>query len=249
MDYGRLTLNEIKKGYRFDEEAEAYICVYCEKMFKKGQVFSIDSNYYLPEHAAAKHIDIEHGGSCLQLINSDTKYNLLTQNQKELLSLFYAGMPDRDIAKKLGVSASTIRRQRFTFREKAKQAKFYLAVFENVFEDKPANEETLVPIHDHAVYYDERYVITEQEKSHVLGTFFESLDPPRLKVFPPKEKYKVVILTKIAEQLELGKDYTEKELNEVIKTVFDDYVTIRRYLIMYGFMGRKQDGSSYWLLH
>lgn len=247
MNYAKLTLDEIKKGYRFDAEADAYICIYCNKPFKKGQVFSIDLNYYLPEHAVAKHILTEHGGNCLRLVNADTKYNLLTQNQKELMTLFYSDMPDREIAKKLGVSASTVRRQRFTFREKAKQAKFYLAVFENVFEDKRADEEAVSPIHDQAHFYDERYEITKQERAHVVETCFESLDPLRLKLFPPKEKHKVVILAKIAELLELGKSYDEKELNTILKMVFDDHITLRRYLIMYGFMERKQDGSRYWL--
>jgi len=247
MDYGRLTLSEIKKGYRFDQEADAYICNYCKKAFQMGQVFSIGGNFYLPEHAAVKHIEVEHGGNVMQLINSDTKYNTLTNNQKELLSLFYSGMSDSEIAKKLGVSASTIRHQKFTFREKSKQSKLYLAVFENIFEDRTANEGAIVPIHDHAIYYDDRYVITEQEKAHVLVTFFESLNPLKLKIFSPKEKNKVVILTKISDQFELGKSYTEKEVNQILKPIYNDYITIRRYLIMYGFMDRTKDGSSYWL--
>lgn len=247
MDYGRLTLSEIKKGYRFDKETDAFICNYCEKAFQMGQVFSMGGNFYVPEHAAVKHIEVEHGGNFTHLINSDTKYNTLTDNQKELLSLFYFGMSDSEIAKKLGVSASTIRHQKFTFREKAKQSKLYLAVFENVFEDRTTNEEAIVAIHDHAIYYDDRYVITEQEKAHVLATFFESMKPLKLKVFSPKEKNKVVILAKIAEQFALGRNYTEKEVNQILKPVYDDYITIRRYLIMYGFMDRTKDGSSYWL--
>jgi len=247
MDYGRLTLSEIKKGYHFDKETDAYICNYCEKAFQMGQVFSIGENFYVPEHAAAKHIEAEHDGNVMQLINSDTKYNVLTDNQKELLALFHSGMTDREIAKKLGVSPSTIRHQKFTFREKAKQSKLYLAVFENVFEDRTANEEAMVPIHNHAVYYDDRYVITEQEKTHILNTFFESLNPLKLREFSPREKNKVVILTKIADQFELGKSYTEKEVNQILEPVYDDYSAVRRYLIMYGLMDRTKDGSSYWL--
>lgn len=249
MDYGRLTLDEIKKGYRFNKDANSYICNYCDKAFPKGQVFSINGNFYVSEHAAIKHIEVEHGGNVKQLIISDTKYNTLTDNQKELLSLFYSGMSDSEIAKKLGVSHSTVRHQKFTFREKAKQAKLYLAIFERVFEDRPADEEAIIPIHNHAIYYDDRYVITEQEKTHILETSFESFKPLKLKIFSPKEKKKVVILAKIAEQFELGKKYTEKEINQIIKPIYDDYVLIRRYLIMYGFMERTKDGASYWLTH
>jgi len=34
-------------------------------------------------------------------------------------------------------------------------------------------------------------------------------------------------------------------VNEIIKSLIDDYVTVRRYLIEYGFMDRNKDGSEY----
>ena len=247
MDYGKLTLEEIKQGYRFREKSNEFNCNYCEKEYEVGQVFSIDGNLYDAEHAVAKHVDLEHGGSFQQLLHRDTKYNTLTDNQKELLSLFYAGLPDTQIAKKLGVSSSTVRHQKFTFREKAKQAKLYLAVYEHVFKDKAAGKDTIIPIHNNAIYYDERYVITEQEKEHILATSFTSLQPLKLKTFSPKEKKKVVILGKIAEQFKPDEHYSEKEVNQVLAAIYDDYASLRRYLIMYGFMERTKDCASYWL--
>lgn len=247
MDYGKLTLDELKKGYRCDKDSDAYICNYCEQRFEVGQIFSIDNNFYVAEHAATKHIKSAHGGNLSQLITSETKYNTLTQNQRELLNLFNSDMSDKDMAKKLGVTEATIRRQRFTFREKAKQAKFYLAVYEQVFETKTPPENVIVPIHNSAIYVDDRYLITEQERQHILETSFSSITPLILKVFSPKEKKKVVILTKIAEQFVRGENYSEKEINQILKPIYEDYMTIRRYLIMYGFMERTRDGSKYWL--
>ena len=247
MDYEKLTLKEIKQGYHFDEKGNAYNCNYCGKAFQVGQVFSIDGNFYDPEHAAAKHIELEHRGSFIQLLHPDTKYNTLTDKQKELLSLFYSGLSDTEIAKKLAVSASTVRHQKFTFREKAKKAKLYLAIYEHVFENKAVGKDTIIPIHNNAIYYDDRYVITEQEKEHILETSFTSLKPLKLKAFSPKEKKKVVILVKIAEQFERGKKYSEKEVNQILAAIYHDYVTLRRYLVMYGFMERMKDGSKYWL--
>jgi len=246
MDYGALTLSELKNGYRTDAKTGAYICNYCGKAFKPGQVYAAGADFYLPEPAAAMHAEDEHG-NFEQLLRSDTKYNTLTENQKELLTLFHAGYTDNDIAKKLGVSASTARRQKFAFREKAKQAKVYLAVFERAFENTVNSGEAIIPIHNNAAYYDERYVITEQEKLHILETSFTSLDPPVLKTFSVKEKKKVVILAKIAEQFEPGRTYAEKEVNQIIKPIYEDYALIRRYLIMYGYMERTADGASYWL--
>ena len=247
MDYGNLTLDDLKKGYNTDKETGAVICNYCGQAFAQGQVFAVDGNYYLPEPAAVRHIESEHGGNVQQLLSADTKYNTLTGNQKELMALFCAGVPDKEIAGQLGVAASTVRHQKFMFREKAKQAKFYLAVYEHVFGEKPAKGESAVPVHNSAIYYDDRYVIGEKEKIRILETFFESFEPLRLKAFSAKEKNKVVILTKIAEQFESGRKYAEKEINQILKSIFDDYATLRRSLIMYGFMGRTTDGGAYWL--
>ncbi|MCL2352414.1 MAG: transcriptional regulator, partial [Firmicutes bacterium] len=180
MDIGSLTVDEIKNGCRFDAGANAWLCNHCGKSFPKGQVFPAGGVFFDAENACARHVEDGHGGNAGRLIFSDTKYNTLTANQKELLSLFGARVPDAEIAKRLGVTASTVRRQKFAFREKAKQARLYLAIFERVFggNGSDAGKDDLVPIHDQAVYYDDRYVITEEEKEAVLRACFASLDPP-----------------------------------------------------------------------
>lgn len=193
-----------------------------------------------------KHISRIHSGNFIQLLCSESKYNTLTQNQRDLLAMFYSKMSDKDMAKKLNVTEATIRRQRFTFREKAKQAKVYLAMYELAFEDEPAAEQ-MIPIHNNAIYVDDRYLITEDEKQHIIKTFFSTTNPLVLKSFSSKEKKKVVILGKIAEQFEYGEKYSEQEVNDILRPIYEDYMTIRRYLIMYGFMERTKDGRQYWL--
>jgi hypothetical protein len=182
-----------------------------------------------------------------QLLHVDNKYNTLTDHQKELQFLMYSDRSDKEIAKVLGISPSTVRHQRFVFREKAKQARMYLAQYEAVTETRSDTEQTLVPIHANATMVDDRYVVTEKERVEILNAEFETLSPLKLKRFPKKEKRKLVILARIAEQLEPGRTYTEKELNDILVTVFEDYVVLRRYLIEYGFMDRTSDGKEYWL--
>lgn len=247
MDYGKMKLDEIKKGYRYDKDQDVYVCNHCGQVFNVGQVFQIDGSFFMAEPAVMKHIKQIHSSNLTQLLYSESKYNTLTQNQRELLAMFYSKISDKDMARKLNVTESTIRRQRFTFREKAKQAKFYLAMYELVFEDEPLTAEQIIPIHNNAIYVDDRYLITAEEKQHIIETFFSSTHPLVLKSFSPKEKKKVVILGKIAEQFEYGKKYSECEVNEILKPIYDDYMTIRRYLIMYGFMERTRDGRQYWL--
>ncbi|MCZ4150164.1 transcriptional regulator, partial [Escherichia coli] len=41
--------------------------------------------------------------------------------------------------------------------------------------------------------------------------------------------------------------YTEKQVNELLGRVYPDYAEIRRYLVDYALLDRKQDGSEYWL--
>jgi len=142
MDYNKLTLEELKKGYYFDPEERAYVCNYCEHLFRLGHVYPINGEFFEPERAAAKHIEIDHNGQLKQLLRTDTKYNTLTDNQKELLSLFHLDKSDEEIAKELEMSVSKVRRQKFSFREKAKQAKLYLAIFECVFDHKELDKET-----------------------------------------------------------------------------------------------------------
>ena len=57
----------------------------------------------------------------------------------------------------------------------------------------------------------------------------------------------MIILREFASDFKKNRKYDEKEVNQIIKKRYTDFVTIRRYLIEYGFMERKHDGSQYWL--
>ncbi|WP_139891160.1 DUF2087 domain-containing protein [Bacillus sp. D386] len=92
-----------------------------------------------------------------------------------------------------------------------------------------------------------RYVTTEEEKQKVLSAYFKEGLSGQLDTFPSKEKRKLIILQNISERFELGRVYSEIEINEVLKTIYGDFATIRRELIVYGFMNRSTDCSEYWI--
>jgi hypothetical protein len=94
---------------------------------------------------------------------------------------------------------------------------------------------------------DDRYFTTKAEEEKIIQSMFSSVDPLKLKTFSAKEKKKIVILKKISEQFDKNKRYSEKELNSIIKEIFEDFAAIRRYLIEYGFMERTNDCKEYWL--
>ena len=94
---------------------------------------------------------------------------------------------------------------------------------------------------------DERYATTEAEEEKILKAYFPNgLEGP-LSSFPTKEKRKIIVLKNIIGRFEGGREYSEKEINAVLKGAHEDYVTLRRYLIEYGYMDRVKDGSRYWV--
>jgi hypothetical protein len=250
IEVEKLSIREIVNGYYFDEGHNAFVCVDCGQSFEIGEMFNINNKFFGAARAIQIHVETTHLERLRKMLESDNKYISFTDNQIKLLSLFYAGLTDNDIAKQLEVSPSTIRHQRFIFREKAKSAKIYLAIWEMASAGLEKNDKSvenkLLPVHGGAKMVDQRYEITEAENQKILGNVFYSLEPLKLKVFPPKEKKKIVILRRIAEQFEKNKQYTEKEVNSILLEIFEDYCTIRRYLIEYGYMSRTKGGRAYW---
>lgn len=243
-------LEELKQGYRFDPN-KGYTCLQCHKTFSPGEVFPMDGRLFEASKAVEIHVRRDHGDRLHTLTAMDRKYTGLTDTQRELLVLMAQGLSDKEIAEKTGVASATIRHQRFSFREKAKQAKLYLAIFEltgEMAESKSrSGGDDLVSIHTGATMVDERYATTASEEEKILSSAFESFSPLKLKVFPAREKRKIVVLRRLVQAFEAGRKYTEKEVNAVLKAIFDDYATLRRYMIEYGFMGRTQDCREYWL--
>jgi hypothetical protein len=63
----------------------------------------------------------------------------------------------------------------------------------------------------------------------------------RLKHIPVQLKKKLVVLEAMAEKLEPGRAYPESEINAFVQQVHPDYATLRRELIMHGFMYRDKE--------
>ena len=102
-------------------------------------------------------------------------------------------------------------------------------------------------IHRGATMVDERYMATAIEVKKTISTYFVSENPLVLKSFPARQKKKIIVLGVIAKQFEKDRQYSDKEVDEMLASIFEDFATIRRYLIEYGFMERTKDGSLYWL--
>ncbi|MEH7225710.1 DUF2087 domain-containing protein [Bacillus sp. JJ1566] len=239
------SLEELKQGYI--EESDSYFCLLCGEKIEKGIIYPHEGIFYEAERYMRVHIEGSHKSVFDYLIGLDKKLTGLTDHQNHLLRLFYQGKSDKEVQTEMGIgSTSTIRHHRFALKEKERQARTFLAIME-LLKEKDQHAPAFVPPHKTATMVDDRYAITEEEQKEITKKFLPEGINGRLLKFPPKEKQRLIILREITRRFETDMIYTEKEINQVIRDMYDDYVLIRRYLISYGFLERKADGSQYWL--
>lgn len=80
------------------------------------------------------------------------------------------------------------------------------------------------------------------ERSRILASFFRE---GRLLRLPTGDRRRLVVLEEIARQFHTGRTYTEREVNEILKRLYPDYTTIRRWLVDYVLLNRHQ--GVYWV--
>ena len=70
----------------------------------------------------------------------------------------------------------------------------------------------------------------------------------KIKLWPAKRELKAEVLKYLSEKFETGVIYTEKEVNEIIKSwhTFGDFFLLRRELIDMKYLLRTRDGLQYW---
>ncbi|WP_019639318.1 metalloregulator ArsR/SmtB family transcription factor [Paenibacillus fonticola] len=76
-------------------------------------------------------------------------------------------------------------------------------------------------------------------KESVIKNFFTA--EGKLKSIPVQLKKKLIVLEHLVSELELGRKYSEPEINAFIKNYHEDFATIRREFIMHQFMFREND--------
>lgn len=93
---------------------------------------------------------------------------------------------------------------------------------------------------------DEAEIQAQRETEYrrrVINSFFEY---GKLKSIPTQRKKERIILEEIAKAFEIGRFYTEREVNIIIADYHDDFCTIRRDMVAEQILGRNQEG--YWLM-
>ncbi len=241
-------LEDLKKGYLEDENF--FKCIICEEEFEKGQIYNCNSKLYEAEKACKIHLEEKHGSMLEYLINMNSKFTGISDVQKEIITLMAEGISDKEMAVKLGVAPSTIRNHRYKLREKEKQAKLFLTMMELLSNNTnkkitKLDDTEICDAHKTAAQVDDRFNITEKEIEAVKKAYFT--EEGGIKNFPSKEKKKIIVLRIIAANFKTGTTYSEQEINRILKRIYEDYVTIRRAMIEYGFLSRTDDCKKYWV--
>jgi DNA-binding CsgD family transcriptional regulator len=241
------SVEDITKG--FCEENEHYICLLCGENFIKGRIYGIDGQLYDSLGAIKQHIVKEHGTAADYLLKQEPSLTGISEIQRQLLKLIAEGRSDKEIAETMEIAQSTVRNHRFKLREKEKQAKLFLAMMQSIEEktsstigmsDRGPIEET----HMAATMVDDRYSITDKDRDKILRTYMD--ENGALKQFPVKEKKKIIVMNEIIKSFNKHTDYSEGEVNRILMRIYEqDYATLRRALIEYGYMERTNDCSIY----
>lgn len=67
-----------------------------------------------------------------------------------------------------------------------------------------------------------------------------------LKTLPSQRKKLEAILRYVVKAFDVGKRYSEKQVNELLERYHDDTATLRRELVGFGLMQREGGGGEYW---
>ena len=75
------------------------------------------------------------------------------------------------------------------------------------------------------------------DRTRTLRNFFVG---DRLKTIPSQRKQRVVVLQHLLERFDVDRLYPETEVNDILLTAHEDFATLRRELVDYGYMTRER---------
>lgn len=242
-DFWSATSAEQKQG--FVERQDRILCLLCGQEAEQGVMYPVEGLFYDARRYMRHHIEQEHGSVFMHLSHLDKKLTGLSEHQITLLRLFYQGLSDSEVQKQTGIgSTSTIRNHRFVLKEKERQAKVFLVMMELLKErDQQADARPSLSGREGS----RKSTAVLEERKAILAKYLPDQSNGPLTRLPRKQKEKKLVLEEIAKRFDPERLYTEPEVNEILQAVYEDYVTVRRYLVDFGLLDREADGSSYWL--
>ena len=91
------------------------------------------------------------------------------------------------------------------------------------------------------------YEASQEEPEDVRKVLKSFLNPDgTLKQLPPQGNKLLVVLNFLVDAFAFDTNYTEKEVNTILRRFHVDTAALRRYLVDNGLMDRESDGTRYW---
>jgi hypothetical protein len=91
------------------------------------------------------------------------------------------------------------------------------------------------------------YEVDQEEPEDVRKVLKSFLNADgSLKQIPPQGNKLLIILNFIVDAFAFDTNYTEKEVNTILRRFHVDTAALRRYLVDNGLMARESDGTRYW---
>jgi len=209
------SLEEIVQGYK--ETEDYYICLFCGKVYEKGEIFEENDHYYEAKKMVEIHTEKEHGTVLNHLFSLDGKEFGLTDAQLAMMKAFAYDKSDEEIFDEFQITPSTIRNYRQKLREKQQQAKYFMALSQLIEEGKQKGTLHL-----------------NRKERQIVQNYF-NLDGT-LRELPTKEKKRIVVLKQIIRPLKVGKSYSESEISRILKSVSTDVDEMKQALLESGLL-------------
>ncbi|KRK48846.1 DUF2087 domain-containing protein [Secundilactobacillus kimchicus] len=229
-------LNEVELISGYHNIGNLLMCNYCQLTMARDQVSEM-----------VTHIMVSHGGPKEALLKVTSKYNSLTATQEQILRAFLTANKDQEVADRLNLKSATIRHQKFTFREKAKAARLYIAQYQAVFGDTPVKATQYLPVPASITQPDDRFKLTEGAYADLVTRYFAPNQARlTLKQWPKGEKKRFGLMIRISQEFEMNRRYSLRETDNILRSIYSDYSLLKRYLIDDGFFDRTPDGREYW---
>lgn len=171
---------------------------------------------------------------------------LALSDPKRLLILSLLAEEDRplygqEIAARLGVTPQTVSHHLHIL----KNGGLVRERRENAYRYYSLDTDGIQHIRDMAFSDNHLGLLSKMEaRQKIVETFFQE---GRLTTIPRRQSQRRIILEEIARKFTWGQIYSEIEVNTILKQVYDDVSSLRRYLIDEQLMLREQ--GRYWLVH
>ncbi len=156
-------------------------------------------------------------------------------NRLKIVMLLAAGsLSGGEIAEKLGLTAATVTH--------------HMNVLRNVMLVKGVREKNTIYFHlmEKELHFKSQSILrrveqvkrtTDGERGKVVQNFFDRSG--RLKTIPSQRKKMLYVFEHLLEGLEIGRSYTEREIDEYIRQFHEDHCTIRREFVINHYMYRE----------